>query len=67
MWLTFSIIIDLLPGQGLIFFGTEDVVSWHTLSTEAGLIPRSQDTLGKRSTEVGLPRVPLLAVYPGAG
>ncbi|KAI0729316.1 glycosyltransferase family 2 protein [Fomitopsis betulina] len=28
MWLTFSIIIDLLPGQGLIFFGTEDVTHW---------------------------------------
>lgn len=27
MWLTFSIIVDLLPGQGIILFGTADIVS----------------------------------------
>lgn len=26
IWLTFSIIIDLLPSQGIIIFGTEEVV-----------------------------------------
>lgn len=44
MWLTFSIIIELLPGQGLIFFGTEDVVSWPLLSERAELISRSRRT-----------------------
>ncbi|KZT72530.1 glycosyltransferase family 2 protein [Daedalea quercina L-15889] len=28
MWLTFSIIIDLLPGQGLVLFGTVDITHW---------------------------------------
>lgn len=28
IWLTFSIIIDLLPSQGLILFGTATVVSF---------------------------------------
>lgn len=29
IWLTFSIIIDLLPSQGIIIFGTEEIVSLH--------------------------------------
>ncbi|KAI0921655.1 Chitin synthase, class 1 [Taiwanofungus camphoratus] len=28
IWLTFSIIIDLLPSDGLVFFGTADVTHW---------------------------------------
>ncbi|KAG6919403.1 Chitin synthase, class 1 [Tephrocybe rancida] len=28
LWLTFSIIIDLLPSQGIIIFGTEAVTHW---------------------------------------
>ncbi|KAF7433398.1 Chitin synthase, class 2 [Pleurotus ostreatus] len=32
IWLTFSIIIDLLPSQGIIIFGTEEVTHWVNLS-----------------------------------
>jgi chitin synthase len=28
IWLTFSIIIDLLPSQGVVIFGTADIVSF---------------------------------------
>ncbi|KAK7061690.1 chitin synthase [Favolaschia claudopus] len=28
LWLTFSIIIDLLPGQGIIIFGTASITHW---------------------------------------
>lgn len=31
IWLTFSIVIDLLPSQGLILFGTTAVVSIHVI------------------------------------
>ncbi|KAG1779739.1 glycosyltransferase family 2 protein [Suillus placidus] len=31
IWLTFSIIIDLLPSQGIIIFGTADVTHWVNL------------------------------------
>ena len=32
MWLTFSIIIDLLPSQGIIIFGTLAVTHWVNLA-----------------------------------
>lgn len=32
IWLTFSIIIDLLPSQGIIIFGTADVTHWVNLA-----------------------------------
>ncbi|EKM80319.1 hypothetical protein AGABI1DRAFT_113517 [Agaricus bisporus var. burnettii JB137-S8] len=32
MWLTFSIIIDLVPSQGIVIFGTETVTHWVNLS-----------------------------------
>jgi chitin synthase len=32
IWLTFSIIIDLLPGQNIIIFGTADVTHWVNLA-----------------------------------
>jgi len=28
LWLTFSIIIELLPSQGIIIFGTASVTHW---------------------------------------
>ncbi|KAI0326691.1 glycosyltransferase family 2 protein [Cubamyces sp. BRFM 1775] len=31
IWLTFAIIIDLLPGQGIIFFGTATITHWVNL------------------------------------
>ncbi|KZP32897.1 glycosyltransferase family 2 protein [Athelia psychrophila] len=31
IWLTFSIIIDLLPGQGIILFGTAEITHWVNL------------------------------------
>jgi chitin synthase len=32
IWLTFSIIIDLLPSQGIIAFGTEEITHWVNLA-----------------------------------
>ncbi|KAJ7283693.1 glycosyltransferase family 2 protein [Mycena rebaudengoi] len=32
IWLTFSIIIDLLPSQGIIIFGTEEITHWVNLA-----------------------------------
>ncbi|OJT09060.1 Chitin synthase 1 [Trametes pubescens] len=32
IWLTFSIIIDLLPSQGLVFFGTTTITHWVNLA-----------------------------------
>ncbi|KAF9247266.1 glycosyltransferase family 2 protein [Melanogaster broomeanus] len=32
IWLTFSIIIDLLPGQGIVIFGTADITHWVNLA-----------------------------------
>jgi chitin synthase len=32
LWLTFSIIIDLLPSQNIIVFGTEDITHWVNLA-----------------------------------
>jgi len=32
LWLTFSIIIDLCPAQGIVIFGTQAVVSFKRLS-----------------------------------
>ncbi|THH31301.1 hypothetical protein EUX98_g2888 [Antrodiella citrinella] len=32
LWLTFSIIIDLLPSQGIVIFGTADVTHWFNLA-----------------------------------
>jgi len=32
IWLTFSIIIDLLPSQGILLFGTADITHWINLA-----------------------------------
>ena len=79
LWLTFSIIIDLLPdlptvpefsSAPILIFGTAAVVrSFHhnCISINSYKPICSTDALGESRLEMGLPNIPCLAIRPRLG
>lgn len=57
IWLTFSIIIDLLPSQNIIIFGTADIVRSSSYNYSVVLTICS-DSLGQPGFQVDIPGFP---------
>ena len=57
LWLTFSILIDLLPSQNIIIFGTATVVGFF-LTLQRDILNSHVDPLGQLGFEMDLLGVP---------